>query len=65
LYASCSIFPEENTLLLENFIKNQTDACEDVIHAAWGIPQKVGRQILPSYEMDGFFYARLSKTIPL
>lgn len=62
LYASCSIFPEENTLLLENFLKDQPDACEDVIHATWGIPQKVGRQILPSYEMDGFFYARLCKT---
>lgn len=61
LYVTCSIFPEENTLLLENFLKKQTDACEDIIHATWGAAQKVGRQILPSYEMDGFFYARLCK----
>ena len=61
LYASCSIFPEENTLLLESFLKNQTDACEDLIHATWGAPQKIGRQIFPGPEMDGFFYARLYK----
>ena len=61
LYASCSVFPEENTLLLESFLRKKTDACEDLIYATWGIPQKVGRQILPSHEMDGFFYARLYK----
>jgi 16S rRNA (cytosine967-C5)-methyltransferase len=61
LYASCSIFPEENTQLLEFFLQKNTDACEEIIHADWGIAQPVGRQILPSYEMDGFFYARLKK----
>ena len=61
LYASCSIFPEENSQLLESFLQKTSDAHEDVIHADWGISQPVGRQILPSYEMDGFFYARLKK----
>lgn len=61
LYASCSIFPEENAQLLESFLQKTSDAREEIIHADWGIPQPVGRQILPCYEMDGFFYARLKK----
>ena len=64
LYASCSIFPQENTQLLENFLKKQPDACIDPINVDWGIPQPIGRQILPTYEMDGFFYGRLKKIIP-
>ena len=47
LYATCSIFPEENTEVIENFLKTHADAKEEKITAEWGVACKVGRQILP------------------
>jgi 16S rRNA (cytosine967-C5)-methyltransferase len=62
LYSTCSIFPEENVLLLEEFLKANPDAIEDKIEADWGIECKVGRQIYPGmHGMDGFYYGRLLK----
>lgn len=63
LYATCSIFPQENVQLIQEFIANQVDAKEEPIYSEWGIAQKYGRQILPGqHQMDGFYYARLRKT---
>lgn len=62
LYVTCSIFPEENQVLLANFLRNHPEACEDKINATWGHPVAIGRQILPGDgNMDGFYYARLLK----
>ncbi len=61
LYATCSIFPEENELQIERFIKNNKDATIIPIQAEWGIPLSHGRQILTSKNMDGFYYALIEK----
>lgn len=61
LYATCSIFPAENSEVLQKFLAETPDAKEDRIETDWGIPMNHGRQILPDREMDGFFYGRLLK----
>ena len=64
LYATCSIFPEENAQLIEKFLTSHADAREEKIVATWGVECAVGRQILPGmHEMDGFYYARLRKMV--
>lgn len=63
VYATCSIFPEENTHVLKTFLAANADAQEEKIHAAWGIHCEIGRQILPGmHHMDGFYFARVRKT---
>jgi 16S rRNA (cytosine967-C5)-methyltransferase len=60
LYVTCSIFPEENSQVVQAFLKDQADAKEEIIQASWGIPCAIGRQILPGdHRMDGFYYAIL------
>ena len=62
VYATCSIFPEENAAVLQAFLSKHPDAKEEKLEINWGIPCEVGRQILPGMsEMDGFYYARLRK----
>ena len=62
LYATCSVFPRENTGILSQFMKDHTDAAEEKIEANWGEACEIGRQILPGmHGMDGFYYARLRK----
>jgi 16S rRNA (cytosine967-C5)-methyltransferase len=61
IYTTCSIFPQENTKMVQNFLSHHSDA-EEVPIEAIGIPCPVGRQILPGVSgMDGFYYARLRK----
>ncbi len=64
LYATCSVLPQENTHVVEQFLAaHQGDAVHDVITADWGIEQPYGRQLLPQDKgHDGFYYARLIKT---
>lgn len=63
VYATCSIFPEENTETLRLFLENNSDAVEEKIQASWGMPCEIGRQILPGmHKMDGFYYARVKKS---
>lgn len=63
LYATCSIFPEENTELIKHFLGNHTDAALGPLeNLPLGFPTSFGWQILPSPEGgDGFFYAQLQK----
>lgn len=62
LYATCSIFPEENVQVIGPFLTAHADAKEDYLEVEWGIAMAVGRQILPGqHQMDGFYYARLRK----
>ncbi len=63
LYATCSILPQENTQVVEQFIANHDNAEHDPIEAEWGIEQPYGRQLLPQTKgHDGFYYARLIKS---
>ncbi len=63
LYCTCSIFHEEGESLMNEFLKDSTNAEIIPIETQhWGIKQKLGRYILPTKEgMDGFYYARLKK----
>lgn len=62
LYATCSIFPEENTEVLEDFLASHNDAKEEKITIPVGIACSVGRQILTGMQqMDGFYYALIKK----
>lgn len=62
VYATCSIFPEENTQIIKKFLEKTPSAKEDKIPAKWGMELEHGRQILPGmHNMDGFYYACLRK----
>lgn len=62
LYSTCSVFPEENHLTVQEFLAATPDATEAGFTAAWGRASPVGRQVLPGEgNMDGFFYALLVK----
>jgi 16S rRNA (cytosine967-C5)-methyltransferase len=62
LYATCSLLPQENTQVIEQFLHMHNDAQDDVITADWGLVQPYGRQLLPQQNgHDGFYYARLKK----
>ena len=62
LYATCSIFSQENERLIERFLKAHHDAQHQVIDASWGMERKYGRQMFPQQNgHDGFYYALLTK----
>lgn len=57
LYITCSIFQEENDLLVKKFLLNHPEAkLLPAVH-----PQLNDRQLLPDDHHDGFFYAILQK----
>jgi 16S rRNA (cytosine967-C5)-methyltransferase len=65
LYATCSIFPEENEKQIGAFLEQTPDASPGSFDGTTlpGIDRRVGRQILPGDAgMDGFYYACLTKT---
>ncbi len=67
LYATCSVFPEENGAQVDNFLLRHPEAemlplpglAENNDRR---VPRPLGSQILPSAHSDGFFYALLRKT---
>ena len=68
LYATCSVLAEENTLQIQHFLQQHTDAELQPINSDWGQQQVAGKQILPGesgkngkHGMDGFFYALIQK----
>jgi len=68
LYATCSVLAEENTLQIQHFLQQHTDAELQPINSDWGQQQTAGKQILPGENgesgkngMDGFFYALIQK----
>ena len=62
VYATCSIFSEENLRVTQAFLASHSDAKEEKIIADWGKTCVIGRQILPGmHAMDGFYFARFSK----
>ena len=65
LYATCSVFPRENTLQIEAFLTRHPDARRLPLS---GLAQGLHRgseshpgQLLPDANTDGFFYALLEK----
>jgi len=64
LYITCSIFNQENRELIKNFMGNHSECSLKPIIKKWGFDTGYGRQILPGQDnMDGFFYACLTKNI--
>lgn len=62
LYATCSIFPQENSRIIERFLKQESTAKLLTLDTDWGIDTGFGRQLLPQDKgHDGFFYACLYK----
>lgn len=62
VYATCSMFPDENSDILRSFLAKHPDAREEKIQSTWGKDCIIGKQILPGmHHMDGFYYARLRK----
>ncbi len=57
VYATCSVFREENDFVVESFLARQPDASLE--RPAPGFP--AGGQFLPDDERDGFYYALLRK----
>lgn len=63
LYATCSIFPQENERLMKRFLTQQSDAQHLPLSAEWGVSRPYGRQLFPQPQgHDGFYYALLTKT---
>lgn len=58
LYATCSLFKQENEMVIANFLDTHNDACRIEI----SIPNCVNGQLLPNAQHDGFFYALLQKS---
>ncbi len=64
LYCTCSVFKDENEIQIGKFLQRHPDAVEDEIDpVVWGEARPHGRQILTgSADMDGFYYALLTKS---
>jgi 16S rRNA (cytosine967-C5)-methyltransferase len=62
LYATCSIFKEENSGVIEKFLGQEPQANYLLTPGDWGEPTPFGRQLLPCINgSDGLFYAILEK----
>jgi 16S rRNA (cytosine967-C5)-methyltransferase len=62
VYATCSIFPQENARVIERFLKAQEQASLTPIEQSWGFDTGFGTQLFPEEGAhDGFFYAVLIK----
>jgi 16S rRNA (cytosine967-C5)-methyltransferase len=62
VYATCSVFPQENHRIIQRFLKQQEQAQLIPIDASWGLDMEAGRNLLPDPDShDGFFYAVLEK----
>ncbi|MFT7422452.1 MAG: 16S rRNA (cytosine967-C5)-methyltransferase [Psychromonas sp.] len=67
LYATCSILPDENDLQIQEFLESKHDASLIPIVVQDNLQNNIqnkGRQILPNESaMDGFYYAKLQKSL--
>jgi len=62
LYATCSVLPEENDMLIGKFLKVVEDATEQPIEISGALRREHGVQLLPQVGgNDGFYYALLQK----
>ncbi|GAA0701385.1 16S rRNA (cytosine(967)-C(5))-methyltransferase RsmB [Marinobacterium maritimum] len=64
VYATCSIFSQENERIIERFLRQHDDARHQPIEAEWGEARPFGRQLFPQVKgHDGFYYAVLDKAV--
>ncbi|MBI5447790.1 MAG: 16S rRNA (cytosine(967)-C(5))-methyltransferase RsmB [Gammaproteobacteria bacterium] len=61
IYCTCSILKCENVDQIREFLSSHQDAEEIKIDAVGGVEVSIGKQILPSFENDGFYYVKLRK----
>lgn len=61
LYATCSVFHEENHEQIARFLERHRDATRLTLPAVDNEPQLPAGQLLPDQRHDGFFYALLRK----
>lgn len=63
LYATCSVFKQENELQINAFLERMPDAVLQPLDLGIGMDTGFGHQLLPSNALntDGFFYAKLLK----
>jgi 16S rRNA (cytosine967-C5)-methyltransferase len=62
LYATCSVFPMENSQNIEAFLSLEKTASIETVNLPSGIDTGFGTQLFPNVaEHDGFFYALLKK----
>lgn len=59
LYATCSVFPQENDAVIDAFIARQTSPGARAVRLA--LPDGGAAQELPGAERDGFYYALIRK----
>jgi 16S rRNA (cytosine967-C5)-methyltransferase len=63
VYATCSVFPQENHRIIRRFLKQTDQAVLLAPDLPWGRDTEAGRQLLPTPQShDGFFYAVLEKS---
>jgi 16S rRNA (cytosine967-C5)-methyltransferase len=62
LYATCSLFREENNDQIEEFLERHRDARRLILPGPHTNAQQLAGQILPDETHDGFFYALLQKS---
>ena len=62
VFATCSVIPEENEQVIQQFLTQQSDAKQLTVHIDAGQQRDFGRQLFPQPKShDGFFYACLQK----
>jgi len=61
LYATCSVFREENDIQVARFLERHRDAARLTLSAADNDNSVPAGQLLPDQRHDGFFYALLQK----
>ncbi len=62
VYATCSVLPEENFLVVKKFLSQYNDAKEKLIAIDCGIKVMHGRQLFPTTDgSDGFYYAVITR----
>lgn len=65
VYATCSVFRQENEATIGRFLDAHREARERPVDLPFGIPVRHGRQILTGEAgMDGFYYACLERRSP-
>lgn len=62
VYTTCSILPAENDAVIKKFLQQNSNAKTKSFKIPNAIKTAHGRQLLPSLENDGFYYARLQKS---
>jgi 16S rRNA (cytosine967-C5)-methyltransferase len=62
IYATCSVLTNENERQIKHFLNNTNDANIEQITMPWG-DGSLGKQKLPEKEYDGFYYAKIIKSI--